>query len=129
MVPPQTMSYAELDESSTDDENLDNCHLTMGPTSKIVSKSKVWRCSRNSQPNSCMLRSNICDRHVRRTEGRQPLLVLDPVALQEQARILRFTGTLNIDHSVVHVGPDVTTITDTIHEPILGGNVMSNLYK
>lgn len=126
MVRPQTMSYAELDESSTDDESFDNCQLTIAiePSSQKVSNSKVWRCSRNSQTNT---RSNVFHHQARYTEPRQPLLVLDPAALQEEASLMPFSGTLNIDNSEVHVGPSVTTINNRIYEPIIEGNNLLSL--
>lgn len=118
------MSYAELDESSTDDESFENCHLTMDKSSEKVSKSKVWRCSRKGQPKTSL---NVFHRHARRTEPHQPLLVLDPAALQDEARLTPFAGTLNIENSEVHVGPDVTTINNTIYEPVMEGNILPNL--
>lgn len=123
MVWPQTMSYIELNESNSDDENFENCHLTIEPPTENVSKPKVWKCSRNSQPNTS---SNIFHRQ-RYIEPHQPLLVLDPSALQEEARLMQFTSALNIDNSEVHLGPDVITINNTMYEPVREGNILPNL--
>lgn len=116
------MSYIELNESSSDDDNFENCRLRMEPLTQNVSKPKVRRCS-NSQPNTG---SNTFHRQ-RYIEPNQPLLVLDPAALQEEARLMQFTGDLNIDNSEVHLGPDVITINNTMYEPIREGNILPNL--
>lgn len=119
MVRPQTIFYADVDDSSTDDEIFENCRLTMEPTWNKVPKANVSRSSRNNQTNSSW---NVCHRQMRYTDDRQPLLVLDPAALQEDARFMTFTGSLNIDNSDVHLGPNVTTINNTTYEPVIEGN-------
>lgn len=119
MVRQHMISYTDLEETYTDDES-EICHQTE-PQSKTKKVSKtgigIKRCLRNSLPNS---RLNL---HRRRcTEPSQPLLVLDPAALEVESRFIRFPSTLNIDSSVVHVGNDVTTVNNTIYEPGTEGN-------
>lgn len=124
MIRPQALPYTELEETNTDDETSENCHQATEPRSKAKKVSKIYRCLRDSRPYS---RSNLYRRQVRYTEPPRQLLVLDAAALEEESRFMRFPGALNIDNSEVHIGNDVTTVNNTVYEPVAGGNILSTL--
>lgn len=66
-------------------------------------------------------------RRGRYFDSSQPLLVMDPAALEEDISFLRYSSTLNIGNSVVQID-NLITINNTTYEPVLGGNVCLLLF-